>query len=401
MIMLRRPLLVCLLPALLLSAALLKADEPFVAIQRISPSRANSTTEPLFEGKPKLVWRHQSESPITSPIFGARDSVFFGHGKRLDNVHTDGHLCELDWKTGKLLSDRQAFSTITFSPFLAYDRLFLLGSRSFETFVSNDASREYAQIYEFKPGDIEFVKGPLLLNCSAPPLVASGHVIVNEGPEIRAIDLLTLEESWRLNGPAEWEKAWLSTTMLSASDEGLLIAGNPSRGLLAVDLGTRQQVWRKDFGKALRPEVCYAEGRLFGTTIDGTLVCFSAKTGEALYEVQLSSPALTGPSVADSKVFIGLEGSKIGAFDTTTGKELWTVDSHGDLTDLPLVAGSNLVFGTRSAFAVCLAVSDGSELWRYMAYAAVTSTPLIFRKHVYFSDEKRVIYCLGAFADPE
>ncbi|GAB4150198.1 MAG: hypothetical protein Kow00107_00640 [Planctomycetota bacterium] len=370
------------------------AGEPFVRIQRQDAERTNMVHEPLFSGTPKLKWRWQSETPITSALFAAEGRLFLGHGSRLDNVHVDGHLAELDISSGKLLSDRQTFSTILFSPFSAYDRLFIIGSRSFETFISSDAGKEYAQLYEFKPSDAEFFKGPLLINCSVPPLVSLGHMIVNEGPEIRAIDLSTFEEVWRIDSPAAWQRAWLSVLPLASASDNLLVVGSASKGLMAVDLTSRKKVWQADLDVAIQPEICASGSRLFAATVEGTLLSLDMRTGKKRFDVRPTSPVLVPPSVAGDYLYVGLEGAKLAAISAVDGNELWVADLPGDLMDSPLVGKDWLLLGTRSGYVLCLSANNGSEIWRYRAFGAVVTTPTLYDGAVLFADDKSVVYCI-------
>lgn len=127
--------------------------------------------------------------------------------------------------------------------------------------------------------------------------------------------------------------------------DGRIYVTAPWSKLYAFDAKTGRQLWKYDpkvpgeyavrlcCGIVNRGAAVWKDKVIWGT-LDGRLIAVNAKSGEKVWETQVTDPdawqSITGaPRVADGRVFIGHAGSEfhqrgyLAAFDAETGKALW------------------------------------------------------------------------------
>lgn len=122
--------------------------------------------------------------------------------------------------------------------------------------------------------------------------------------------------------------------------DGVLFVPLSEDRIVALDAATGEQLWRfaREYPEGITPgdikrNVAIYEDRIITTTVDGALLSLDARTGEIVWEVQLTGFVKTssGPIIADGKVISGRgcepgygpEGCVIIANDARTGEELW------------------------------------------------------------------------------
>ncbi|TAJ95287.1 MAG: PQQ-dependent dehydrogenase, methanol/ethanol family [Gammaproteobacteria bacterium] len=127
--------------------------------------------------------------------------------------------------------------------------------------------------------------------------------------------------------------------------DGRIFVTSPWSKVYAFDAKTGQQLWKYDpkvpgewavklcCGIVNRGVAAWKDMVIWGT-LDGRLIAVKAKTGEKVWEVQVTDRELwlsiTGaPRIADGRIFIGEAGSEfhqrgyMAAYDADNGKELW------------------------------------------------------------------------------
>jgi outer membrane protein assembly factor BamB len=131
-----------------------------------------------------------------------------------------------------------------------------------------------------------------------------------------------------------------------------------------------------DYFSRLKPVVAY--DTVYSASRVGDVVAFDVKTGNELWEVDLSdvdnersfwdsrvSALLAGGPVAGlNKVFIGSENGKIFALDAKSGELVWQADIKGEIISAPAVDSGIVVVNTASGIMKAFNADNGEELWK-------------------------------------
>ena len=118
-------------------------------------------------------------------------------------------------------------------------------------------------------------------------------------------------------------------------DGVMYVATEPGGGVIALDAATGAVKWKRrpsaGVGRGVNRGVVAADGKVFSSGGDNTLVALDQKDGSLLWttKVGAAGPTLAPPIYHDGLVYIGVSGGEagvrgfFGAFDATTGKEAW------------------------------------------------------------------------------
>jgi len=122
----------------------------------------------------------------------------------------------------------------------------------------------------------------------------------------------------------------------------------------------------------------------------------TASKTTAGFQVQFASSAqITTPTVYDHKVIVsgGFRSNQLYAFEAKTGKAVWALDLHDDGPSSPACEEGTCVVNTESCTIFAVAADTGKLLWSYWLGDPLTSAPTIANKRVFAA------YPAGATAD--
>ncbi|MGB0937063.1 MAG: outer membrane protein assembly factor BamB [Colwellia sp.] len=131
-----------------------------------------------------------------------------------------------------------------------------------------------------------------------------------------------------------------------------------------------------DFFSRLKPVVAY--DNVYTASRSGVVVALNAKTGEQVWEVDLSdinnersfwdasvSAMLAGgPTAGLNKIFIGSESGKVFALDAATGELSWEADIKGEVINAPAVNSGIVVVNTVSGIMQAFNGETGEVIWK-------------------------------------
>jgi outer membrane protein assembly factor BamB len=180
-----------------------------------------------------------------------------------------------------------------------------------------------------------------------------------------------LEEVWRFDDPSG--EVGLSSPVLVG---GLTIAVGADR-VLGLDVATGEEEF--SVGRARGPLADPAVGEVEGQTIlvytqgEGELTEAAAvdlATRDSLWKVQIGAGSRSGVTALGDRAFVGDREGVLHALDLATGQPLWAYRGAGEINS-PVAAGEGLVvavFGDPSAGeagAVALDPETGDVIWTY------------------------------------
>lgn len=161
-------------------------------------------------------------------------------------------------------------------------------------------------------------------------------------------------------------------------------------------------VWQADFS----PEMVYSaqpvvkEGRIFQTTLNGSLYALDLATGKRLWhfqagEVVWSSAACGTPSEGgDGLVFVAGWDGLVFALEAATGTQKWKFDAGEPISAAPCVADGRVFIGTRPGTMLALSAAEGKVLWKTPLSYQVFNTAAWNAGKVFVTTQDILVHCL-------
>lgn len=225
----------------------------------------------------------------------------------------------------------------------------------------------------------------------------------DNGDEI-AVDLRTRDELWRYSTDGKVRRAPVIA-------EGVVYVSNSREQVFGLDL--RTGAWRWQYEQPLQAGFTvsgYAGltyqpssdgGRLYTGFGNGKVAALDAGSGEALWLASVAPPE--GGDFADcdstplldepgGRLYVAGQQTGVYALDLEDGSQLWRFDVRA-AGDLAWVAGSDLV-GSSSLEGVFSLDRSGQLLWRTQVDPGVLSSPLVIEDTVYVAHNESGLLAL-------
>ena len=213
----------------------------------------------------------------------------------------------------------------------------------------------------------------------AQPVVLNGSVFtMDSDARVTAFALADGRRLWRVDTkPKDAESTNVGGGL--GADGTTVYAVNGLFQLVALDVVTGEQRWRRDLGVPGRSGPMIADGRVFVTTIDDRLFAFSAADGHQIWTHQATSPVtsmLGRPAAAyyQGLVVAGFGSGELACLRAESGGIVWT-DSLGasegratvadflSIRGLPIVANGLVYAVSMGGLLVCNDIPTGRRVW--------------------------------------
>ena len=213
----------------------------------------------------------------------------------------------------------------------------------------------------------------------AQPVVLDGVVFTMDSDAVvSAITLADGKRQWKADTkPKDDDNTNVGGGL--GADGTTLYAVNGLSQIVALDVGTGKEKWRKTLGVPARSAPTIADGRVFVTLIDDRLLAFSATDGRQLWSFQ-SAAAVTAmlgqpaPAYYRGLVVAGFGSGELVCLRAETGNVVWTdglgvsegrasVADFLSIRGLPVIV-NGLVFAiSMGGLLVCNDVPTGRRVW--------------------------------------
>ncbi len=177
---------------------------------------------------------------------------------------------------------------------------------------------------------------------------------------------VTVHKLWSFSiGDGNHGRFLLLRPAVSASQ--ILVAS--SNGTLeAHDRATGKRQWRVHSHALLSVGVDAGYGVAVMGTVDGRVLAYASKNGQALWTASLASTPMSEPLVTAESVFVASNDGRLYALDRLTGKVRWSVDSSVPSLSLhgmakPIWVNGTLVMGTGDGRLLAFNGKTGDPLW--------------------------------------
>lgn len=164
-----------------------------------------------------------------------------------------------------------------------------------------------------------------------------------------------------------------------------------------------RQIWAADFS----PEIVYAAqpvvaaGRLFHSTLQGSIYALDAATGARLWHFKAGETMWKGPVAGDAEnggegaIFAAPWDGVLYALNAADGAELWRYDIEQRISGAPCVAEDTVFVGTRDGTMFAVG-TDGRLKWKTQLSWHIYSTAAYNNGRVYVFTEDMHVNCLDA-----
>jgi hypothetical protein len=183
------------------------------------------------------------------------------------------------------------------------------------------------------------------------------------------------------------------------------VGGNPQHTNSSPDSPAPpyRVAWVADFS----PELIYsaqpviAAGRLFQTTLNGSLYALDVATGKRLWHFRAgtctwgSAGAETPADGGAGRVFVATWDGLVYGLDAATGKQLWQYDAEEPISGSPCVADGMIFLGTRKGNLLAIG-TDGTKRWKQPLSWHVYSTAAWDAGKVFVVTEDMFVHCVDA-----
>ena len=223
-----------------------------------------------------------------------------------------------------------------------------------------DHDRVYVPLREKQFVALERETGRLVwsgpLDVGVAPAVGDGHVFIQDGRSISALDGATGAHRWsapvqaRLSAPLVWD----TDRVIALLDSGDVLA------LRGVD---GQVLWQRSLGTTSSHSAVPGAGNaLFLALSDGRVISLSRETGDVLWERPLPG-TLSQPAAARDRVFVGSTDNFFYALEARTGADAWKWRNGGDVIGAA-VDGDVVYFASLDNILRAVNRGNGNQRWR-------------------------------------
>jgi outer membrane protein assembly factor BamB len=220
---------------------------------------------------------------------------------------------------------------------------------------------------------------------------------------------LNVFESWHQQVGKGTDGAYLE--MSPALDTNSVYTADIKGHVMAFNRNTGKKLWENELNTDLISGPSIGDGYLAVTSKEAQVIVLDTETGKKLWKKTVSNEVFAPPTIADGNVFVNTVDGKLYAFNETDGQQAWLYD-HGT-TALVMRAGSSpqvmfgvVVAGFSDAKLVGLRADTGQLLWeKIMAtphgvsdverIADIDSDPLILDGTAYVASYQQNVSALS------
>ncbi len=179
------------------------------------------------------------------------------------------------------------------------------------------------------------------LGFDAGPIIADGKVFANDHDgRLLAIDLATGEEVWR----KEYEAGFVATPSYK---DGLLFAADYEGVLHAIEVETAEEKWSFESGAEVTGSPVFYEESVVFTSQSGSLFRLDRKSGKEVWRYETDEPILCGASLAGDITFLGGCDEQLHVVDLKTGKRIGEPITIGPTQSTPCAVADGVLIPTQ------------------------------------------------------
>jgi len=153
-----------------------------------------------------------------------------------------------------------------------------------------------------------------------------------------------------------------------AIDGNRVYGANPHGDVVALDLATGRQIWRRNFKLTFSGGPGAGNGLVLIGTSGGTMLALAASDGAERWRVQLNSELLAAAAATADLVVVRTVDGKLYGLNAADGQQRWVADQQVPRlslrgTSAPLVAGELAISGFDNGRLMAVSLATGNTAW--------------------------------------
>jgi outer membrane protein assembly factor BamB len=213
-----------------------------------------------------------------------------------------------------------------------------------------------------------------------------------------AIELLKLDPAASAPLPLRWQ-SWVGASEpvgFSLAD-GRVFVSLEDGTVLAVDGANGTQIWQLKLPDKATSAPAISGDQLFVGAQDGALYALSTLDGAQRWRFSTKAPIYVQPTASGAILYLASGDGTLYALNTA-GALQWSFSTGGALHARPTLVAGVLYFGSNDSRMYALDAASGKPLWAsgILTQGAVESQAVISGNRVFFGSGDSRVYCLAA-----
>ena len=212
--------------------------------------------------------------------------------------------------------------------------------------------------------------------------------------EVVAFDAVT--------GHVRWRRVGAPTESSPLVAQGLVVVGDWSGRVFALDAATGARRWSHRTGGAVKSSAALAGGHVYIGSYDGHVYALALQSGRELWRASAQS-RLGGrgafyatPAVAYGRVYVGATDGKVYSFGARTGRIRWSRTTGGYVYASAAVWRGRVLVGSYDGSFYAFDAATGDTRWHFRANGPISGAATVVGRVVYFSTLRERTYALDA-----
>lgn len=214
---------------------------------------------------------------------------------------------------------------------------------------------------------------------TAEPVVAGGRVFtMDSDARVSAFDATSGNRLWNASTRAKDDRSTNVGGGIAAAGASVYAVTGRAE-LVALDAATGAEQWRQPLPAPARSSPTIADGHIYVTTIDETVVALDLADGKKVWshqaqEITTSVLGLPAPLATNGMVVAGFGTGELRAVRTATGTNAWgdnlsglrgrlSISDFATIRAMPASSGGRLYAGGLGRLFVALDIRTGRRLW--------------------------------------
>ncbi|TLY32309.1 MAG: hypothetical protein E6K56_03570 [Ignavibacteria bacterium] len=226
--------------------------------------------------------------------------------------------------------------------------------------------------------------------------IAGNYLFVgNLSGEVHVIDIPTGKGM----GKYDFGAAIVGTPVVDR-DLVYLALSRTEESLLAYNLVTAKIEWHAKLGD-IETSPLLMRGRLYVTSLEGSLICADARTGEIIWRFMLPANLRTrtvrsSPASDGAVVVFGCDNGDVYAVGVDDGKLRWTSKTGGSVLASPSVTLGKVFVGSLDNTFYAFDAGSGNLVWKQTLDARIYASQAVNDHAVYVGTSGRTVFSLDA-----
>lgn len=183
-------------------------------------------------------------------------------------------------------------------------------------------------------------------------------------------------------------------TFLSIDDGFLYISSEGKEGtLFCFSLKTGKMEWRKELGSS-RSSPLIKNDRIFLGTQSGKFYALKKSSAEPVWQFDAKRRILSSPAHSQGLLYFGSDEGWFYALVEKTGGVRWKFKAQKGVHSSPALQGNKVVLGSLDGFVYCLNKDDGNLIWNFKTSGSIYSSPAVTESSVFIGSNDGFLYSI-------